>query len=135
MTGVSMFPVGLISTLFVYGTLQPGDVRWHFLEPYAADEGTPDAVDGSLFDTAQGYPAAVFDHRARPGDVIHGRRYLLRPERLDDALAALDEEESSVTGLYRRTLVTTHAGLIAWAYQYGDGLELTPIPSGRWTDR
>jgi gamma-glutamylcyclotransferase (GGCT)/AIG2-like uncharacterized protein YtfP len=130
-----MFPVGLISTLFVYGTLRPGDARWHFLEPYAADEGTPDAVVGSLFDTGRGYPAAVFDHRARPGDLIHGRRYLLHPDRLDDALAALDEEESSVTGLYRRTLVTTQAGLIAWAYQYGDGLELTPIPSGRWDDR
>lgn len=135
MAGVSMFPVGLISTLFVYGTLQPGADRWHFLEPWAADEGTPDSVDGSLFDTGRGYPAAVFDHRARAGDVIHGRRYLLRSERLDDALAALDEEESSVAGLFRRTLVTTRAGLIAWAYQYGDGLELTPIASGRWADR
>ena len=130
-----MFPVGLISTLFVYGTLQPGDERWPFLEPFATDEGTPDAVDGSLFDTGCGYPAAVFDHRATPGEVVQGRRFVLHAGRLDEALAALDEEESSVAGRYRRTLVTTHADLIAWAYQYGEGLDLTPIPDGTWHAR
>ena len=132
---MSTFPVSMISTLFVYGTLQPGDVRWRHLAPYAADGGVDDAVDGTLFDTGRGYPAAVFDHRATPGDVVHGRRYALHATTLADALTALDEEESSVAGLYRRTLVTTRAGLIAWAYQYGEGLELTRIPGGRWSGR
>ncbi len=55
-----------VTTLFVYGTLQPGAVRWHYLEPFVADAGTPDSVDGQLFDTGCGYPAAVFDVRRDP---------------------------------------------------------------------
>ena len=124
-----------ISTLFVYGTLQPGDVRWPHLEPFAADAGTPDTVDGQLFDTGCGYPAALLDHRAAPGNSIRGRRFALRPDRIDEALVVLDTEESSVAGRYRRVRVTTHAGVLAWAYEYGDGLTLTPIPSGNWSDR
>ena len=50
-----------ISHLFVYGTLQPGDVRWPFLAPYVADEGVPDTVCGRVYDTGRGYPAARFD--------------------------------------------------------------------------
>lgn len=126
----------IVTTLFVYGTLRPGDVRWHFLAPFAADDGRPDAVTGRLFDTGCGYPAALFgadDHGVEA--VIHGRRYQLRDELLDEALRVLDEEESSVAGLYRRVLVTTHAGRVAWAYEYGSGLELTPIDGGDWLAR
>lgn len=126
----------MITTLFVYGTLRPGDVRWHFLAPFAADEGVDDAVDGRLFDTGCGYPAALF---GPDGDgivrTIHGRRYELHADRLEDALRVLDEEESSVAGLYRRILVTTRAGHTAWAYEYGTGLELTPIDGGDWLAR
>jgi gamma-glutamylcyclotransferase (GGCT)/AIG2-like uncharacterized protein YtfP len=136
---MSFFPVDQVTTLFVYGTFQPGDERWHHLEPFVdggtEDVGEPDTVDGSLYDTGQGYPAAVFDHRAEPGGVVHGLRIALRADTLGEALGALDAEEASVTGLFRRTLVTTHAGLIAWAYQYGDGLDLTPIAGGRWNGR
>lgn len=127
MTGV------VVPTLFVYGTLQPGDVRWPFLAPFAADEGAPDAVAGALFDTGCGYPAAVFDPAA--AGVVLGRRYRLRADRLEAALDVLDTEESSVAGGYRRVLVTTAAGVEAWAYQYGSGLELTPIPGGDWSRR
>ena len=124
-----------VHTLFAYGTLQPGDARWHYLEPFVADEGTPDSVDGQLFDTGCGYPAAVFDHRAEPGRTIEGRRFALRPDRIDEALVVLDTEESSVAGRYRRVRVSTHAGLAAWAYEYGGGLTLTPIESGNWSAR
>lgn len=124
-----------ISTLFVYGTLQPGDVRWPFLEPYAADEGSPDSVAGELFDTGRGYPAAVFGDRAASHGTVIGRRFELRVDRLDEALAVLDSEESSVDGLYRRVVVTTDAGVAAWAYEYGDGLTLTPIAGGDWSNR
>jgi gamma-glutamylcyclotransferase (GGCT)/AIG2-like uncharacterized protein YtfP len=118
----------MVDRLFVYGTLQPGDVRWPFLAPYAADEGEPDAVDGCVYDTGLGYPAAVFTERG----VIHGRVYRLRRELLDRALAVIDAEESSVAGDYRRVEVTTHRGLAAYAYAYGSGLELAPIADGRW---
>ena len=115
--------------LFVYGTLRPGDVRWSFLEPFAADDGVDDSVAGTLYDTGLDYPAAAF---GGDGGVVKGRTYLLAAERLAEALEVLDEEEDTVLGLYRRVEVTTSRGVRAWAYEYGDGLELTPIESGDW---
>ena len=117
--------------LFVYGTLRPGDVRWPLLQRYIADAGVDDTAAGQVFDTGLDYPAAVFGEGGR----IRGRTYRLRAELLTEALAVLDEEEDTVTGLYRRVLVTTAGGIDAWAYAYGDGLELTLIPSGDWFDR
>lgn len=122
-----------IATLFVYGTLLPGDVRWPILEPFAADEGVSDAVHGELFDTGLEYPAAIFDSTSP--QLVYGRRYELHRGSLDEALRRLDIEEDVVLGLYRRVGVTTEAGIAAWAYQYGEGLDLTPIPSGNWFDR
>jgi gamma-glutamylcyclotransferase (GGCT)/AIG2-like uncharacterized protein YtfP len=117
--------------LFVYGTLRPGDVRWPLLQRYVADQGVDDAAVGRVFDTGLDYPAAVFGE----GGQISGRTYLLKARLLTEALAVLDEEEDTVVGLYRRVRVTTAAGIDAWAYAYGHGLELTPIPSGDWFDR
>ena len=120
-----------ISSLFVYGTLRPGDVRWSLLEPFVTDDGVDDTVAGALYDTGLDYPAAVFDGS---GTII-GRTFELRPDSIAHALADLDEEEDTVLGLYRRVPVTTYRGILAWAYAYGDGLELTPIPSGDWFAR
>lgn len=117
--------------LFVYGTLQPGDVRWGFLEPYVTDGGTADSVGGTLFDTGLGFPAAIFD---RAGSIT-GRTYELRLATIDAALAELDEVEGTVAGFYHRVRLVTAAGTHAWAYQYGRGLDLTPIESGDWFDR
>ena len=117
--------------LFVYGTLRPGDVRWPFLERFVADTGVDDTADGSVYDTGREYPAAVF---GGDGSII-GRTYALRSELLDETLDLLDEVESAVDGLYRRVVITTGRGLEAWAYAYGEGLVLTPIPSGDWFDR
>ena len=120
-----------ISHLFVYGTLQPGDVRWPILATYVVGDGIADRVDGRVYDTGRGYPAAVFD---APGTIV-GRTYRLRADRVVEALAVLDEEESSVPGGYRRVAVTTAAGTRAWAYEYGSGLELRAIESGDWLCR
>ncbi len=117
--------------LFVYGTLRPGDVRWRMLEPFVDDDGIADTATGSVFDTGLDYPAAVFGGDGR----VVGRTYRLRVDRLDEALEVLDEEEDTVAGLYRRVEITTGNGVDAWAYAYGDGLELTPIESGDWFDR
>lgn len=114
--------------VFVYGTLRPGDVRWHVLEPFTIDGGTPDSVSGELFDTGLDYPAAVF----RPGGTILGHTFALLEATLDRAIAVLDEVEDIVGGEYHRVTVRTHRGVEAWAYAYGAGLDLTPIPSGDW---
>ncbi len=124
-----------VSHLFVYGTLRPGDVRWHFLQPFVTDEGWPDTIRGRLFDTGLGYPAAVVDERAAPGGTIVGRTYPLLEASLSQALDVLDAEESTVAGLYRRVVVTTHTGTTAFTYEYGDGLELWPIEGGDWLAR
>lgn len=119
--------------LFVYGTLLPGDVRWPILEPFVVDDGVIDSVPGQLFDTGLDYPAAIFDHATN--DQVHGRRYELSSDTLNEALVRLDIEEDVVLGLYRRVSVVTTSGVEAWAYQYGEGLDLTPIPSGDWFNR
>jgi gamma-glutamylcyclotransferase (GGCT)/AIG2-like uncharacterized protein YtfP len=117
--------------LFVYGTLRPGDVRWSFLRPWVLDDGVDDHVGGRLFDTGLDYPAATFG----TGGTIVGRTYRLRADSIDEALRIIDEEEDTVLGLYQRVGVTTGRGIEAWAYEYGDGLTLTPIESGDWFRR
>lgn len=121
------------TVLFVYGTLMPGDVRWPILERFVVDDGTPDRVRGHLYDTGLDYPAAIFDDAAQAW--VSGRRYRLNIDRLDEALEVLDVEEDTVAGLYRRIVVTTETGATCWAYAYGTGLDLTPIPSGDWFNR
>lgn len=131
--------------LFVYGTLRPGEVRWHFLEPFVVDEGVEATVPGEVFDTGLGYPAAMFraPHDSECGiagsGFIRGRLYRLRPEVLETALGALDEVEGAVAGLYHRVAVPASTGAgsaVAWAYQCGDeSLLRRRIESGDWLDR
>lgn len=123
-------------TLFAYGTLLPGEPRWGFLAPFVRGEGVPAAVAGWLFDTGRGYPAARFaGESADPtAPVIHGTAFPLDPASLDEAWRVLDEVEGAVAGLYRRVVVRLADGTPACAYEYGTGLDLRPIPSGRWID-
>jgi gamma-glutamylcyclotransferase (GGCT)/AIG2-like uncharacterized protein YtfP len=122
-----MGPV-LITHLFVYGTLRPGDVRWPLLRPFVVGYGVADEVDGELYDTGLDYPAAVFGGTGR----VVGQTFELVTDMLDHALAVLDEEEDTVDGLYRRVMIRTRSGRDAWSYEYGAGLELAPITSGDW---
>jgi gamma-glutamylcyclotransferase (GGCT)/AIG2-like uncharacterized protein YtfP len=118
----------MITHLFVYGTLRPGQQRWPFLEPFVVDEGHDESVVGALYNTGNGYPAARFD---RPG-TIHGRVYPLNLDRLDEALVLLDEVEGAVVDLFRRVAVTTSAGLDAWAYEYCGEPQFPEIAHGDW---
>ena len=124
------------AVLFAYGTLLPGEPRWSFLAPFVLDEGTPAEVPGWLFDTGRGYPAARFawEPTESAAPLIHGRAFALDPARVDEAWRVLDEVEGAVAGLYRRVEVVLAGGVAAGAYEYGAGLELRPIPSGRWID-
>ena len=118
----------MITHLFVYGTLRPGQQRWPFLEPFVTGEGHDESVVGALYNTGNGYPAAKFDH---PG-LIHGRVYPLNLDRLDEALALLDEVEGAVIDLFRRVSVTTSTGLEAWAYEYCGEPQFPQIEHGDW---
>jgi gamma-glutamylcyclotransferase (GGCT)/AIG2-like uncharacterized protein YtfP len=114
--------------VFVYGTLRPGDVRWPLLRPFVVGHGIADEVDGVLYDTGLDYPAAMFGGTGR----IVGETFELVSATLEHALAVLDEEEDTVDGLYRRVAIRTRNGRQVWAYEYGAGLELSPIASGDW---
>jgi gamma-glutamylcyclotransferase (GGCT)/AIG2-like uncharacterized protein YtfP len=122
-----------ISSLFAYGTLLPGEERWHMMAPFVVDEGFADTVQGEVYDTGLGYPAARFD---RAG-VIHGRTFHLLASSLVDALRVLDEVEGVVDGEYRRIVVTTTAGYQAWSYECGaiEGMHLTALANGDWVSR
>jgi gamma-glutamylcyclotransferase (GGCT)/AIG2-like uncharacterized protein YtfP len=118
--------------LLVYGTLLPGEERWELLEPFVAGPGSPDSVAGTLYDTGEGYPAASFEAGDRR---VVGQVFQLDAGRLSEALELLDEVEDAVLGLYRRVRVVTDTGLDVWTYQYGTGLQLTPIAGGDWLSR
>lgn len=118
----------MITHLFVYGTLRPGQQRWPFLAPFVIDEGHDDSASGVLYDTGNDYPAARFD---RPG-TIRGRVYSLHPDRLDEALQLLDEVEGAVVDLFHRVPITTSTGNEAWAYEYCGDTQFVEITSGDW---
>jgi gamma-glutamylcyclotransferase (GGCT)/AIG2-like uncharacterized protein YtfP len=115
--------------LFVYGTLRAGEQRWPLLAPWLEGRPVPDAVPGRLYDTGRGYPAAVFGEE---GGTIVGETGRLRSDSLDDALALLDEIEGAVQHLYRRVVVTTAAGALAWAYEFVGEPRFGRIESGDW---
>lgn len=105
----------MVRTLFVYGTLMPGHLRWGVLEPHATG-WRPAAVEGHLYDTGQGWPAAVFV----PGDdLVRGWAVDLRAEVAQVVLAHLDEVEGVDEGLFRRVEVALLGGEAAIAYELG----------------
>lgn len=106
----------LIERLFVYGTLQPGRLRWPFLAPYATGH-RPALAAGRIYDTGYGWPVAVFgtSEHLVPGTVVD-----LDPHRADEALGVLDDVEATATDLLRRIVVTTTAGVRAWSYHCDD---------------
>ncbi|HUF98111.1 MAG TPA: gamma-glutamylcyclotransferase family protein [Ilumatobacter sp.] len=124
---------GNVAHLFVYGTLLPDAESWPVLQPYVVGDGRPDWALGTLFDTGLGYPAATFAATATAR--IAGRVFELPVERRADALVVLDDFEDIGSGLYRRVVVTTGCGVVAWAYEAGTGFDLSPIESGDWLNR
>ena len=109
-------------TLFVYGTLGPGEPAWPLLEPHATGI-RPAQVAGRLYDTGDGYPAAVFDDGAPP---VHGWCCVIDSSHLAD----LDRFEGAD---YVRVPVVTSDGTAAVAYEWIAALaECVLIPGGRW---
>jgi len=118
--------------LFVYGTLQPGRLRWPFLEPFAVSY-RPAAVPGLLYDTGNGWPAATFDTTAT--DLVPGTLVDLDPDRVDEALAVMDDVEATATDVLARVAVVTDDGAAAWTYHCATPEPgMTRIPSWTSTD-
>jgi len=118
-----------VTSLFVYGTLMPGRLRWPILAPFAQGHRPAD-VDGRLYDSGNGWPVAVFG----TGGVVPGVLVDLLPERIDQALPILDAVEDTATDTLRRIIVTTLDGARAWAYHHAhatDGF----VPIARWADQ
>lgn len=119
-----------IDRVFVYGTLMPGDVRWHHLEPFADPAIAPgqDSVDGLLWSTPWGWPAMT------DGDgIVHGVVVRLASDRVGDALTELDAVEGAANDLFERIAVTTHGGKECWIYRWPGGTDgFDQMADGRW---
>lgn len=108
------------SALFVYGTLMPGHLRWPLLREHSLGQ-RPATVPGVLYDTLQGWPAAVFGppdgdavaHCRVPGVVV-----IVRSASLAALLVRIDEVEETASGLYRRVVVRTEDGEPCWAWSF-----------------
>ncbi len=122
-----------MTRLFVYGTLMPGQVRWHLLDPHV--EGSPQLADvrGRLFDTGSGWPAAVFSDDD-PASLVPGVLVMLDPSTADRALTLLDEVEGVASGLFSRVDVATLEGVPCCTYSWcGPTVRLQQIES--WAER
>lgn len=113
--------------LFVYGTLQPGRLRWPFLAPHAR-EHRPADVPGRLYDSGYGWPVATFEAGA---DLVPGTLVDLDPARVEEALTILDAVEATATDLLVRITVATTDGTPAWAY-HCVAPEPGMVPIRRW---
>jgi gamma-glutamylcyclotransferase (GGCT)/AIG2-like uncharacterized protein YtfP len=107
-------------SLFVYGTLMPGHRRWGMLAPHALDQ-RPATVPGTLYDTGQGWPAAVFGttpgQRHVPGWVVWfsaGTLRILLPD-LDEMEGIGSPPDPSVDP-YVRIRVPVDSVTEAWAW-------------------
>jgi gamma-glutamylcyclotransferase (GGCT)/AIG2-like uncharacterized protein YtfP len=110
--------------VFVYGTLMPGHVRHPAIEHFVSRRRMA-RVQGRLYDTGRGFPAAVFG----PGGEVEGWLLTLARGKEARALAVLDRIEG---GLFAPVTVTTTDGVTAIAYEWrGDTTGLRPL-AGRW---
>jgi gamma-glutamylcyclotransferase (GGCT)/AIG2-like uncharacterized protein YtfP len=119
-----------VHTVFVYGTLMPGDCRWPLVssEVVALRRAT---VRGRIFDTGFGYPGARFDLDGS----IEGWVLELRRAGLEATIARLDEMEGTVHGEYLRVGVVTDTGESCWAYEIGTSVDELPDLHGVWPIR
>lgn len=111
--------------MFVYGTTMPGHLRYSMIEDFVA-EATRASVDGRLYDSGSGYPAAKFG----AGGTIEGYLLRLRPERVFEATKAFTEFES---GMFMPVTVNTHSGVKATAYEWNGSVDGLTRVDGMWS--
>ena len=102
-------PASWPSSLFVYGSLQPGQSAWGLLAPHVLGAPSRAVVQGAVFDTGQGYPAWVpACLGVTPGWVVSVRS-------VARVLCRLDEYEGPG---YARVRVAVSGGRVCWAYAW-----------------
>ena len=123
-------------SVFVYGTLMPGEPRWPVLEPFV-ESWRPAIARGFLWDTGRGYPAAQFSLErsgvwttiGSRGDEIPGVAVSVLVERSVAAIRRLDEVENE-GALYRRVRIDASQGP-AHSYEWiGATVGFTRLPNG-----
>jgi len=112
----SPFVDGELMPVFVYGTLQPGEVRWFALDgKVLVPEGEPDTVRGRLWDTGFDYPALTLDE---PAVSVPGHVLRLLPDTAIDTWTLLVDIEGGVDSSYQPQIITTESGVRALAFPY-----------------
>lgn len=96
--------------VFVYGSSMPGESRYGEIKEYV-QSSTRAVVDGLLYDSGLGYPAAKFE----PGGEIPGFLLTLEPATAD---AFLREQTALESGLFVAVDVQTHSGVTASAWEW-----------------
>ncbi len=125
----SAIPAGGVP-VFVYGTLKPGESRWHHLEPYLDGELVPTDVPGRLWDTGLGHPAWTPPDTPEDTSRIQGLCGLLRPSRAARGWENIVDVEGGVEGDYSAYVVRTGLGRLALSFGYGGARKrLRPISS------
>ena len=123
-----------INTVFVYGTLRPGQYNATLWEdqPGCALIAASAYVTGEIRKWSTfSYP--VFAHAPKPAEV-HGALIQVS----DEVLKTLDALEGVHAGFYKREVIearTDGQSGFAWIYVFGDHSDIgrgIPIPSGDW---
>ncbi|MGH2684382.1 MAG: gamma-glutamylcyclotransferase family protein [Actinomycetota bacterium] len=118
--------MGTVSvSVFVYGTLKPGHLRWPMVAPFV-DATEAAEVEGRLWDTGNDFPAARFGPPGR----IRGVLLHLKRDCEDEAIRLLDEVEGEF--LYRRAQVRTADGRAAVAYEWRGATDAFIELDGVW---
>lgn len=96
--------------VFVYGSSMPGESRYAEIKEYV-ESSTRAVVDGLLYDSGLGYPAAKFE----PGGEVPGFLLTLEASTAD---AFLREQTALESGLFVQVDVQTHSGVTATAWEW-----------------
>jgi gamma-glutamylcyclotransferase (GGCT)/AIG2-like uncharacterized protein YtfP len=129
-----------VRTVFVYGTLLPGERGWRWYLRHVADRHLPAALPGhALYGRTRPYPFAV----PAAGFRVVGAVAWLTGSVAGEVVARLDEYEGTAADppLYVRRaveVVTAEGPVGAWVWLAGPAFEPDPgelIPSGDWRAR
>ncbi|NIP39519.1 MAG: gamma-glutamylcyclotransferase, partial [Candidatus Dadabacteria bacterium] len=93
----------MINKLFVYGTLLQGETRNHLLDCWKLIDAFE--VDGMLYDTSLGYPAADFLDKS---STIFGELYLYDKDNIESILQIIDLEEGADRNLFKRIILESN---------------------------